>query len=346
MEENLINEEINEEEITEEEVKEEEIKEEDIKEEKKGGFFRRLVKGLTKTRDSIVGGFEDLFTASEIDEDFYDEIEEILIMSDAGMEASEEIIEELKERVKQRHVKKTDECRELLKEVMTESLMKNPPDYPYEEKRSVILVVGVNGAGKTTTVGKLALKLKDQGKKTMIVAADTFRAAAVEQLNVWADRAGVDFIKCNEGQDPASVVYDAMQAAKARNTDAVICDTAGRLHNKKNLMNELEKITRIINREHPDAYVETLLVLDGATGQNAISQAREFLNASKVTGVVITKLDGTAKGGIAFAIQNSLSIPVKYIGVGEAIDDLQKFDAKDFVDALFDKSTEEEDVNA
>ncbi|MCR4741234.1 MAG: signal recognition particle-docking protein FtsY [Lachnospiraceae bacterium] len=310
------------------------------------GFFKRLFNGLTKTRNSIAEGFEDLFTASEIDDDFYDEVEEILIMSDTGTKSCEMIIERLKKRVKEDHIKKRADCFDLLKEVMTDILKEVTPEYPFENERSVIMIVGVNGAGKTTTIGKLAIKLKESGRKTMIAACDTFRAAALEQLEVWADRAGVEMIKCNAGQDPASVVYDAIQAAKARNVDAVLCDTAGRLQNKKNLMNELEKMFRIIGREYPEACVETLLVLDGTTGQNAISQAKEFLNAASVTGAVITKLDGTAKGGIAFAIQNELSIPIKYIGVGEGIEDLQKFDAQAFVEALLGKSEENESVNS
>ncbi|MCR5734267.1 MAG: signal recognition particle-docking protein FtsY [Lachnospiraceae bacterium] len=309
------------------------------------GFFKRLMKGLSKTRDSIAEGFEDLFTASEIDDDFYDEMEEILIMSDVGTVTSEKILDRLKAGVKERHVKKREDCLSLLKEIMTDILSETKPEYPFENEKSVVMVVGVNGVGKTTTIGKLAMQLKDMGRKTMIAAADTFRAAALEQLEVWAARAGVDMIRCTDGQDPASVVYDAMQAAKARNIDVVLCDTAGRLHNKKNLMNELEKMARIIGRENPDAYVETLIVLDGTTGQNAISQAKEFLKAANVNGAIITKLDGTAKGGAVFAIQNELSIPVKYIGVGEGIEDLQKFDAGAFVEALFGKSAEETDVN-
>ncbi|MCR4923655.1 MAG: signal recognition particle-docking protein FtsY [Lachnospiraceae bacterium] len=315
--------------------------------EEKLGLFQRLKKGLAKTRDSISGNLDNLFTASEIDDDFYDEIEEILVMSDTGMSSTEEIIEELKNAVRERHVKKTEDCRNLLKDVMTDILTKTEPEYLYEEKTSVILMVGVNGAGKTTTVGKLASQLKSRGRKTMIVAADTFRAAAFDQLKVWADRAGVDFIKCTEGQDPASVVFDGVKAAKSRRSDVVICDTAGRLNNKKNLMNELEKINRVVTREYPEAHIETLIVLDGTTGQNAISQARDFMDVCQVTGAVITKLDGTAKGGIAFAIQNELNIPIKYIGVGEAIEDLQKFDARAFVEALFSKSEEDtENVDA
>ncbi|MBQ1526633.1 MAG: signal recognition particle-docking protein FtsY [Lachnospiraceae bacterium] len=312
-------------------------------EKKEGGFFKRLFKGLSKTRESIASGLDAIFSTSHIDEEFYEEMEELLITGDIGVNTTEEIIEKLREQVKQKHVKQPQECRQLLADIMTDMLLENPPDYDYEDKRSVVLVVGVNGAGKTTTIGKLASIMKKKGRTVMVAAADTFRAAAGEQLEVWVQRAGADFIRCTEGQDPASVVYDAMQSAKARNTDIVFCDTAGRLHNKKNLMQELEKIRRVISRENPDAFVETLIVLDGTTGQNALSQAREFMAVSQVTGAVITKLDGTAKGGIAIAIQNELGIPVKYIGVGEAIEDLQRFDARAFVEALFVLEKDSED---
>ena len=312
-------------------------------EKKEGGFFKRLFKGLSKTRESIASGLDAIFSTSHIDEEFYEEMEELLITGDIGVNTTEEIIEKLREQVKQKHVKQPQECRQLLADIMTDMLLENPPDYDYEDKRSVVLVVGVNGAGKTTTIGKLASIMKKKGRTVMVAAADTFRAAAGEQLEVWVQRAGADFIRCTEGQDPASVVYDAMQSAKARNTDIVFCDTAGRLHNKKNLMQELEKIRRVISRENPDAFVETLIVLDGTTGQNALSQAREFMAVSQVTGAVITKLDGTAKGGIAIAIQNELGIPVKYIGVGEAIEDLQRFDARAFVEALFVSEKDSED---
>ena len=312
-------------------------------EKKEGGFFKRLFKGLSKTRESIASGLDAIFSTSHIDEEFYEEMEELLITGDIGVNTTEEIIEKLREQVKQKHVKQPQECRQLLADIMTDMLLENSPDYDYEDKRSVVLVVGVNGAGKTTTIGKLASIMKKKGRTVMVAAADTFRAAAGEQLEVWVQRAGADFIRCTEGQDPASVVYDAMQSAKARNTDIVFCDTAGRLHNKKNLMQELEKIRRVISRENPDAFVETLIVLDGTTGQNALSQAREFMAVSQVTGAVITKLDGTAKGGIAIAIQNELGIPVKYIGVGEAIEDLQRFDARAFVEALFVSEKDSED---
>ncbi|MCR4658209.1 MAG: signal recognition particle-docking protein FtsY [Lachnospiraceae bacterium] len=303
-------------------------------------FFQRLFNGLSKTRESIAEGLNSLFSASKIDEDFYDEMEEILITGDLGYNTTEEIIESLKEQVREKRIKEPEECRELLIDIITEMLMKTPPDYDYEDDHSVVLVVGVNGVGKTTTIGKLAAAMKSKGKKVIVAAADTFRAAAGEQLEVWVERAGADFIRCTEGQDPASVVFDAMQAAKARNADIVFCDTAGRLHNKKNLMQELEKIRRVISRENPEAHVETLIVLDGTTGQNAMSQAKEFMNAVQVTGAVITKLDGTARGGIAIAIQNELSIPVKYIGVGEAIEDLQRFDARSFAKALLARPDE------
>ncbi|HAG69226.1 MAG TPA: signal recognition particle-docking protein FtsY [Lachnospiraceae bacterium] len=301
---------------------------------KKEGFFSRLVKGLSKTRSSISEGLNALFSASGIDDDFYDEMEEILITSDIGVQSTEEIIETLKEQVKEKHIREPEECRTLLNDIMVDMLSRIEADYSFEDERSVVMVVGVNGAGKTTTIGKLASIMRQKGRSVLVAAADTFRAAAGEQLKVWVDRAGADYIKGSEGQDPASVVYDAMQAAKARSIDIVFCDTAGRLHNKKNLMQELEKMRRIVSRENPDARVETLIVLDGTTGQNAIAQAREFMAAAKVTGAVITKLDGTARGGIAFAIQNELEIPVKYIGVGEAIEDLQRFDPGAFVKAI------------
>ncbi|MBQ7563513.1 MAG: signal recognition particle-docking protein FtsY [Lachnospiraceae bacterium] len=298
-------------------------------------LFKRLFDGLTKTRDKIADGLDSLFSASHIDEDFYEEMEELLITSDLGVETTEELIDRLREEVDGKHIKEPEECRELLISIMTEMLEELPPDYAFEEKKSVVLVVGVNGVGKTTTIGKLAQLMIRKGKSVLVAAADTFRAAAGEQLAVWVERAGAEFIKCTEGQDPASVVYDAMQAAKARNTDIVFCDTAGRLHNKKNLMQELEKMRRVITRDNPEAFVETLIVLDGTTGQNAMQQAREFKEACDVTGAIITKLDGTAKGGIAIAIQNELSIPIKYIGVGEQVEDLQPFDARSFVSAMF-----------
>ena len=305
--------------------------------EEKKGFFRRLVSGLTKTRDNIVSGMDSIFHGfSRIDDDFYEELEETLIMGDLGVRATMDIIEDLKEKVKEQHIKEPLECRQLLIDSIREQMDVGETAYEFENRTSVVFVIGVNGVGKTTTIGKLAGKLKDQNKKVILAAADTFRAAAGEQLAQWASRAGVDLIGGQEGADPASIVYDAVAAAKARNADVLICDTAGRLHNKKNLMEELRKIYRILEREYPAAYLETLVVLDGTTGQNALAQAKQFAEVANVNGIILTKLDGTAKGGIAVAIQSELDIPVKYIGVGETIDDLQKFDADAFVNALFD----------
>lgn len=302
----------------------------------KKGFFSRLASGLTKTRDNIVSGIESIFSgSSNIDDDFYEELEEILIMADLGINATTSIIENLKAKVKENKIKEPSECRELLKASMKEQMSLTGDAYEFEDKKSVVLLIGVNGVGKTTSVGKLAGQLKDDGKKVMVAAADTFRAAAIEQLTEWANRAKVDIIAQKEGADPAAVIYDAVNAAKSRNVDILLCDTAGRLHNKKNLMDELKKIDRVIEREYPDAYRETLVVLDGTTGQNALSQAKQFNEVAKIDGIVLTKLDGTAKGGIAIAIQSELKIPVKYIGVGEHIDDLQKFNPNDFIDALF-----------
>ena len=310
--------------------------------EEKKGFFKRLVSGLTKTRDNIVSGFDSIFNGfSHIDDDFYEELEEILVMGDIGIRATEEIIENLKQKVKENHIKEPADCRELLINSIKEQMYVGDTAYRFEEEKSVVLVIGVNGVGKTTTIGKLAGKLKNQGKKVILGAADTFRAAAGEQLTEWANRAGVEIVGGQEGSDPGSVVYDAVQAAKARKADVLLCDTAGRLHNKKNLMEELKKINRILEKEYPEAYRETLVVLDATTGQNALVQAKQFSEAAEITGIVLTKMDGTAKGGIAVAIHSELGIPVKYIGVGETIDDLQKFDADQFVDALFEK----EDVN-
>ena len=303
----------------------------------KKGFFSRLAEGLSKTRKQIANGFDALFSGfSGIDEDFYEELEEVLIMTDMGMATTEAVISDLKEKVKERHIKDVEECRALLKESICEQMHVPENAYEFENHKSVVLVIGVNGVGKTTSIGKLAWQLKGQGKKVLLAAADTFRAAAAEQLTEWSNRAGVDIISQKEGADPAAVVFDALAAAKARNTDILLCDTAGRLHNKKNLMEELKKIDRVIDREYPDAYRETLVVLDGTTGQNALAQAKEFNEAAKIDGIILTKLDGTAKGGIAVAIQAQMKIPVKYICVGEQIDDLQKFDAKAFTDALFD----------
>lgn len=302
-------------------------------------FFSRLVQGLAKTRDNIVEGIDSIFNGySQIDDDFYEDLEETLIMGDIGINTTSAIIEDLQKKVKEQRIREPSECKKLLIESMKEQMDAGDTAYEFENRQSVVLVIGVNGVGKTTTVGKLAGKLKDNGKKVMLAAADTFRAAAGEQLTEWAHRAGVDIIGGKEGADPGAVVYDAVNAAKARNVDVLLCDTAGRLHNKKNLMEELRKINHIISREFPEAYRETLVVVDGATGQNALQQAREFSEVADVTGIVLTKLDGTAKGGIAVAIQSELKIPVKYIGVGESIDDLEKFNADEFIRALFEKN--------
>ena len=313
--------------------------------EEKMGFFARLKSGLTKTRDNIVSGIDAVFHgASEIDEDFYEELEEILIMGDIGVNATNDIVERMKKAVKEKHLKQPSECKQLLVESIKEQMRVGETAYEFEKRQSVIFVIGVNGVGKTTSVGKLAGLLKGQGKKVLIAAADTFRAAAGEQLAEWANRAGVDMVGGKDGADPASVIYDAVNAAKARNVDVLICDTAGRLHNKKNLMEELKKMNRIIDREFPDAYRENLIVLDGTTGQNALAQAREFGEVANLTGIVLTKMDGTAKGGIAVAIQSELNVPVKYIGVGEAIEDLQKFDVDEFLYAFFDVKSKEEEL--
>ena len=311
----------------------------------KKGFFKRLVEGLTKTRNNIVSGIDSIFSGfSAIDEDFYEEIEEILIMGDLGINATTAIIEDLKQKVKEQHIKEPSACKQLLIDSIKAQMNVGETAYEFENRQSVVLVIGVNGVGKTTSIGKLAGKLKDQGKKVILAGADTFRAAAGEQLTEWAHRAGVEIISGQEGSDPAAVVYDAIQASKARHADVLLCDTAGRLHNKKNLMAKLGKINRVIDREYPEAYRETLVVLDGTTGQNALAQARQFSEIADITGIILTKLDGTAKGGIAVAIHSELGIPVKYIGVGESIDDLQKFDADEFVNALFDvKDSEEEE---
>ncbi|MCR4617655.1 MAG: signal recognition particle-docking protein FtsY [Lachnospiraceae bacterium] len=304
-------------------------------EENKSGFFGRLKAGLTKTRDSFVKSLNNAFTSSEIDDDFYEELEEILIMADIGVTATENILDNLKARVKKDHLKKTEECREILKETIKEHMAVCEAEYKFETEKSIVMVIGVNGVGKTTTVGKLASKFKAEGKKVLIAAADTFRAAAGEQLEVWAKRADVGIVGSVNGADPASVVFDAVSACKARNVDILLIDTAGRLHNKKNLMEELRKMDKIISREFPDVHRENLIVLDGTTGQNALVQAKEFSEVAPLTGIVLTKMDGTAKGGIAVAIQSELDIPVKYIGVGEGIDDLQKFDSDAFVEAIF-----------
>ena len=304
--------------------------------EEKKGFFKRLVSGLTKTRDNIVAGFDSIFSGfSSIDDDFYEELEEILIMGDIGINATTSILEHLKEQVAEQHIKEPSQCKQLLIDSIKKQMQVESTEYEFENRKSVILVIGVNGVGKTTSVGKLAGKLKDQGKKVILGAADTFRAAAGEQLTQWANRAGVEIIGGQDGADPASVVYDAVAAAKARNADVLICDTAGRLHNKKNLMDELNKMRRVIDREFPEADVRCMLVLDATTGQNGLAQARAFKEVCEIGGIILTKLDGTAKGGIALAIRQELEVPVWYIGVGEGIDDLQPFNAKDFVEALF-----------
>jgi len=307
----------------------------------KKGFFGRLVEGLTKTRNNIVSGIDSIFSGfSAIDDDFYEEIEETLIMGDLGIQTTMAIVEDLRNKVKEQHIKDPEQCKEILINSIKSQMDLGENAYEFENRKSVVLVIGVNGVGKTTSVGKLAGQLKDSGHKVILGAADTFRAGAIEQLTEWANRAGVDIISQQEGSDPAAVVYDAVNAAKSRKADVLICDTAGRLHNKKNLMEELKKIDRIIEREYPEAYRENLVVLDGTTGQNALSQARQFMEVAHVTGIILTKLDGTAKGGIAVAIQSELGIPVKYIGIGEKIDDLQKFHAEEFVNALFDVKEE------
>ncbi len=306
------------------------------------GLFGKLKEGLSKTRNNIVSGIDSVFGGfTSIDDDFYDELEEILIMGDIGVKSSGEIMERLKTQVKENHVKEPGQCRELLIQSIKEQMKPDKDAYNYENQKTVVMVIGVNGAGKTTSVGKLASLLKQQGKKVLIAAADTYRAAACEQLCEWAARAGVDIITGSQGADPSSVIFDAVNAAKARNVDVLICDTAGRLHNKRNLMEELKKMNRVIDREYSYSYRENLIVLDGTTGQNALNQAREFGETTAITGIVLTKMDGTSKGGIAVAIQSELGIPVKYIGVGEKVEDLQRFDPDQFVNALFDVEAED-----
>lgn len=308
--------------------------------EEKKGFFSRLKEGLSKTRNNIAYGIDGVFNGfSNIDEDFYEELEEILIMGDVGIKATDEILEKLRMQVREYHIKEPADCREFLIRNIREQMDAPDTAYDFEHRPSVLFIIGVNGVGKTTSVGKLAGSLKAQGKKVIIGACDTFRAAAGEQLSEWANRAGVELVGGREGADPASVLFDAVSAAKARHADVLICDTAGRLHNKKNLMEELKKMNRIIDREFPDAHRENLIVLDATTGQNALQQAREFGSVTDLTGIILTKMDGTAKGGIAVAIQSELQVPVKYIGVGEKLEDLQKFDAEAFVNALFDVET-------
>jgi fused signal recognition particle receptor len=307
------------------------------------GLFANLKNGLSKTRDNIVSGFNQIFTGfSSIDDEFYEELEETMIMGDIGVVATEAIIDDLKNKVKENKIKDPAECKQLLIDSIKEKMDLGENAYDFENRKSIVMVIGVNGVGKTTSVGKMAGLLKSQGKKVLLSAADTFRAAAIEQLTEWANRTGTDIIAQSEGSDPAAVIFDSIAAAKARNTDVLICDTAGRLHNKKNLMEELRKIDRIIEREYSDAYRENLIVLDATTGQNALSQLKEFNDVTDITGIILTKMDGTAKGGIAVAIQAEMGIPVKYIGVGEKIEDLQKFDSKNFVNALFDVEMEDE----
>jgi len=303
----------------------------------KKGFFSRLVEGLSKTRNNIVSGIDSVFNGfTNIDDDFYEELEEILVMGDIGIKATTDIINRLKKEVKEKHIKEPVECKELLINSIKEQMYVEENAYDFEEKQSVILVIGVNGVGKTTFIGKLASLMKLEGKKVLLAAADTFRAAAGDQLTTWANRAGVDIIKGLDGSDPASVIFDAVSAAKARNVDVLICDTAGRLHNKKNLMEELKKMNRIIDKEFPGVHRENFIVLDATTGQNALIQAREFGDVTELSGIILTKMDGTAKGGIAIAIQSELNIPVKYIGIGESMEDLQRFDPDQFVNALFE----------
>ena len=301
------------------------------------GFFDKLKQGLSKTKQSFNDKVNNVFSAfRKVDEELLEELEEALIMSDVGVETSTKIIANLRDKIKKQNLKEADEVKQALREEIQNIFDEIDNTLHLDTTPSIILVVGVNGVGKTTSIGKIANRLKQDGKKVVIAAADTFRAAAVEQLEIWANRAGCQIVKKEEGADPASVVYDAIKKTREENADVLICDTAGRLHNKKNLMEELRKIYRILEKEYPEAYLETLVVLDGTTGQNALVQARQFAEVANVTGIILTKLDGTAKGGIAVAIQSELDIPVKYIGVGESIDDLQKFDANSFVDALFD----------
>ena len=301
------------------------------------GFFEKISKGLKKTKASVIRQMDQMFGSfTKVDEELFEELEELLVMGDVGVRTSEKICDQLREKVKAEKITDAAQVKGALKEIITE-MLSGGEELNLHSKPSVILVIGVNGVGKTTTIGKMAANLKDSGKKVLMVAADTFRAAAIDQLQIWADRAGVDIVKHGEGADPAAVVYDGMQAAKARGVDVVICDTAGRLHNKKNLMDELAKISRVIHREIGENDMEVLLVLDATTGQNAVNQARQFKEAAGLTGIVLTKLDGTARGGVVISIKDDLGIPIKYIGVGEQIDDLQPFDAKGFVDALFDE---------
>ncbi len=306
--------------------------------EERKGFFGKLVTGLTKTRKNILGGVDEVLGNYEtMDEDFWEELEEALIMADLGVNTTLKVIEDLQEKADEKGLKHPSFVRDLLKDELKELMKLKVDAYEFEHRTSVVLVIGVNGVGKTTTIGKLAMKYKNKGKKVVLAAADTFRAAAIEQLTEWANRSGVDIIAQQANTDPGAVIFDAVQAAKARKADILICDTAGRLHNKKNLMDELGKIFKIIDREYPDAFKEVLLVLDATTGQNALVQAKQFKEIADINGIVLTKLDGTAKGGIAIAIQSDLKLPVKFIGVGEGVDDLQNFNRNEFVDALFEE---------
>ncbi|MEE3332701.1 MAG: signal recognition particle-docking protein FtsY [Ruminococcus sp.] len=305
------------------------------------GLFSKIKEGLKKTRDSVIGQIDSMLKSfTKIDEELFEELEELLVMGDVGVSTAQDICGKLRKRVKETGTTDPSEIHTLLEEVVSE-MLRGGQELNLNTKPSVILVIGVNGVGKTTTIGKMANRFRNEGKKVILAAADTFRAAAIEQLEIWAERSKCDIIKQNEGSDPAAVVYDAISAAKARGADVIIADTAGRLHNKKHLMDELAKINRIIDRELPDADKEVLLVLDATTGQNAVSQVEHFKEATGITGIVLTKLDGTAKGGIVLAIKNSLDVPVKFIGVGEQIDDLQPFDPDDFSKALFDFSEEQ-----
>ena len=299
------------------------------------GFFDKIKAGLTKTRDALSNTLGQVFSGfSELDDDFYDELEESLILADLGVETSGKAVERLRKRVREDHLKTTEEAKNALKDILTEMLNVGTPELNLTTRPSVILVIGVNGVGKTTTIGKLATRLVKEGKKVLLVAGDTFRAAAADQLEIWAGRSGAEIVRQHEGADPASVVFDGIQAAKARNVDVILIDTAGRLHNKQNLMNELNKISRIVNRELPDASQEVLLVLDGTTGQNGLIQAKQFKEIAGVTAIALTKLDGTAKGGIVIAVADSLQLPVKLVGVGEQPEDLMPFVSRDFVEAL------------
>lgn len=312
-------------------------------EKKESGFFQKLKSGLTKTRKNLVYGIDTVFGAyDDLNDEFFEDLEEQLIMADVGVTTAEEVLDELRDRIKDQRIRNTEDCRSALIELISEKMHTDDAMYEFENGPTVVLVIGVNGVGKTTFTGKMAAKLKAEGKKVLLAAADTFRAAATEQLIMWGERAGVEVISGQEGSDPASVIFDALHAAKARKIDVLLCDTAGRLNNKKNLMNELEKIDRIISRELPEYKRENLIVLDATTGQNAVSQANDFSEVSDISGIILTKMDGTSKGGIAIAISTQMDIPVKYIGVGEGVDDLMKFDPQTFVSAMFDRGDDNE----